>query len=124
MRIFKKEYTESTPEVYLNFDMKKLSIKGVCSPENPISFFNEIKDNLDAFIAENNEMELDFTFDYFNTGSSKCILNLLFIIKSKTDNNFNCKINWFLIGDDSEMRESGYFFEELTGLKFNYLETN
>lgn len=123
MKIYKKDNTESTPEVDFNFGLKKLAIKGVCSPENPIAFFNEIKEHLEEYIAEHNEMELDFTFDYFNTGSSKCILNLLFNIKSKSDENFNCKINWFLVGNDSEMRESGKFFEELTGLKFNYLET-
>jgi len=124
MVIFKKENTESTPAVDFDYSSKVLSIKGVCSPENPIAFFEEIFTHINEFKQQNSELLVEFTFDYFNTGSSKCILNLLFKIKSKTGKDFNCKINWFVLGDDEEMRESGELFEELSGLKFNYLTAN
>jgi SiaC family regulatory phosphoprotein len=124
MKIFKKANTESTPEVEFNFESKKLSIKGVCSPENPTSFFLPIYSHLEEYKETNDELLIEFMLDYFNTASSKCILNLLFNLKSNPDKKFNCKINWFIVDGDDEMKECGELYEELTKLKFNYIAIN
>jgi hypothetical protein len=111
------EASHSTPEV--NFSVAKgvLKIKGICTPENPKMFFDPVMEKLIEFQKEARSLVIEIYLDYFNSGSSKSLLNL-FIEASK--HTTELKIIW--ISEDEELKESGVILEEITGLKFEYID--
>jgi len=117
--------TKSSPEIIFDDQEHKLFIKGICTPENPIHFFQPVVDILEEYLTNNNQLIIDIYLDYFNTGSSKCLLNL-FSKVANTSNHVksNTIVNWIVDEDDSELKEAGEVFEEITGLKFNYISQN
>jgi hypothetical protein len=114
--------TKSSPEIIFDDQEHKLFIKGICTPENPIHFFQPVVDILEKHLAINNQLIIDIYLDYFNTGSSKCLLNLFSkVAKTSPEVKSNTIVNWIVDEDDSELKEAGEVFEEITGLKFNYI---
>lgn len=113
------EKTNSTPEVTINDTTFKMS--GVCTPENPPKFFDTFKQEFDNLIHSGSARELIFHLDYFNTGSSKCLLNL-FKGVSQNQNKSNIKITWVFENGDDEMKESGELYAEIADMEFTFLE--
>jgi hypothetical protein len=67
------------------------------------------------------ETVVDVKLEYFNTSSSKCILDLfkkLEGISSAT----NVKVNWYFEVDDEDMEEAGQDYQAIIGLPFNIIE--
>lgn len=115
------EATGSTPEIILDIEAKTLQIKGICTPENPRLFFEPIFQAMDDFQKSNEKILVEICLDYFNTGSSKCLLNLFYMISNNPTLKTNSEVNWVIEDSDPDIKESGLLFEEITGLKFNYL---
>ncbi len=113
--------TDNTPEVVLDINAETLTIKGVCAPENPKEFFNAVNDAVEAYKNNKKTLQIDIFLEYFNTGSSKCLLNLFLLILSTEGNKLKSTFNWMIEEGDDELKESGQIFEELTGIKFNYI---
>jgi len=102
------EATSSTPQV--NFDHNgKLMLKGRSLILNVKEFYNPLIE----WISHLNTPSVRFTldFDYFNSGSSKQILEMLKMI----DSNNNVKdfdVFWHFEKDDEDILEVGQIFEE------------
>lgn len=58
---------------------------------------------------------------YFNTSSSRSILDILYILKEYEDNGGDVTINWFYTGDDYEIEEEVEDYMIDTGLKINLI---
>jgi hypothetical protein len=111
------ERTHSTPELELTDGV--FMISGVCAPENAADFFEKLKQPIDDVLQSGRKYELVFKLDYFNTTSSKCLLDL-FRKLGASPNRGNVSVLWFYDFDDEEMRESGEIFSELAGVDFVY----
>lgn len=111
------EPTIGTPKV--DFDVKAgvLKITGICTPENPKQFFEPIMDTLRDFQGTGKPLTIEVFLEYFNSGSSKALLNL-FLATSKTVNETN--IHW--LSEDEELKDAGIILEEISGLKFKYFD--
>ena len=110
---YKIEKTDETPEVI--FTEKSLTLAGRSLPENVTSFYSKIMQDL-------KEVNQDFTFniklEYFNTATSKIILDMLYILEEKKINT----VNWYYDQDDEDMFDAGVEYSELVeGLKFNFI---
>lgn len=116
-KIFTK--TEKTPEVLFDYDNNVISIKGICVPEDPKNFFDKITLNLLNF---KNNLQYDIYLEYFNTGTSKCLLNLLIESTKEIYDFKKLEVNWVIEEGDEELREAGEVFEEISKIKFNYKE--
>ncbi|MCU0359407.1 MAG: DUF1987 domain-containing protein [Bacteroidia bacterium] len=114
------EATTSTPEIILDPGAKTLQIKGICTPENPRLFFDPLFEAMELFQKNNDRILIEICLDYFNTGSSKCLLNLFYMISNNQQMKQNSEVNWVIEDSDPDIKESGLLFEEITGLKFNY----
>lgn len=109
--------THSTPDVIFKMKEGVLKIAGICTPENPKTFFEPIGDKLSEFQGVKQTLEIEFFLDYFNSGSSKAIMNLL-VDASKKIANLNVK--W--LSSDEELRDSGEILEEITKVKFEFVD--
>ena len=67
--------TKVSPEINLDPDSGIAEIVGESYPENSVSFYQPLMDWLDNAIGDKINLEFNFKLDYFNTSSSKCIID-------------------------------------------------
>ncbi len=114
------EGSKTKPYVKFISDKARLEIGGESYPENAMEFYKPIGQWLATFLSENTEKEITFTFKmiYFNTSSSKAILDLLDQLESHHKSGGRVKLLWLFEEDDEDIEESGEEF--LDGLSINY----
>lgn len=107
------EGTKMTPNVILDSDKKKYAITGNSRPENPLQFYKPIFDWLTNYLENTDErMVFEVQLDYFNTSTSKVLLDLFELFEKFADTK-DIHVVWFYQSDDEEMQEAG---EELLDL--------
>lgn len=111
-----------SPEISLNFSEQKFCFEGKSLPENPEEFYRPVINLIKNFISTNpTKLVVDFKFEYFNTASSKKILDILDILDKNMDSK-NLNINWYYKSSDEDIREAGEDMQDLTSLSFNFKE--
>ena len=71
------EGTPKTPTISFDPESGKMELKGRSIPENSIEFYKIIVDALDEYAKSPKELtNVVIQLEYFNTSSSKCILDL------------------------------------------------
>jgi hypothetical protein len=107
------EATKMTPQIELDPDKKVFSLSGNSRPENPMQFYKTMFEWLNAFFEETSEkMTFEVKMDYFNTSTSKILLDL-FELFEKFAESKDIHVIWYYQSDDEEMQEAG---EELLDL--------
>jgi hypothetical protein len=112
--------TEDTPEIILDADNKKYAISGRSLPEDVSTFYAPVMRWLDDLeIKPIKDLELEIKLEYFNTASSKIILDILMKIEDiNNKSEGNMKIKWFYDSSDEDMLEAGEEYKELVDLPF------
>lgn len=117
------ESTSDTPEVILDKLGNKFSFSGTSIPENTKGFFQPIFDWIDGYVLNANEETIvNFKMKYFNTSSTKSILDIMIQFKELAKNNKMLIINWHFPEDDDDMFEAGEGFSKMMRFPFNYLK--
>ncbi len=117
MNIINLEGTEDTPKIILNKADEIYEISGRSLPEDSAEFFQPIINWIEDYAQDpNSSMNFVFKLEYFNTASSKLILDIL----SKLEELPGIKITWFYHDDDEDMEEAGKEFSELVDIHFEY----
>lgn len=118
-----KEGTPKTPSI--RFDAKQgiIEIKGRSIPENSIEFYKPMVDWLEEYAAmPAPKTSVNIHLEYFNTSSSKCILDIFkkleAIHKAKND----VEVNWYYEEDDEDMLEAGEDYESIIRIPFKMIE--
>ncbi len=114
--------TFKTPS--LNFDYAKgtLEISGRSLPEHSIEFFKEALQWLDSYIARPKaETIVNVKLEYFNTSSSKIILDIFKKIEKLHLQGNKVVVNWYFEDDDPDMQEQGEIFAEITKVPINHV---
>ncbi len=104
---------------YINFNAQT----GVCEIEgqsyitNTYAFYEPIYNWLESFLAETS-LAVDFhvKITYFNTSSSKCILEILRILKKFKDKKGNLSVCWHLNRQDEDLEDEVQYFAMATNL--------
>ena len=118
-----REETLKTP--YIKFDGEKglIEIKGRSIPENSIEFYKPLIDWLEKFAGQSSgKTSVNVKLEYFNTSSSKCILDIfrkLELIHKKGD---EVEINWYYEEDDEDMFEAGEDYQSIINIPFKMIE--
>jgi hypothetical protein len=109
--------TFETPSVILDSSKGLLEFSGRSLPEDTTSFYKPILSWVDSYLGESPEKtEIAIKLEYFNTATSKVLLNLL----NKFQSTGNVIVHWFHYEEDEDMLESGKEFAELVNLPFDY----
>ncbi len=116
------ESSKSTPAILLDRLNGTIKMEGRSLPENPKTYYESVKRWLSVY-AENPENETNVTFDldYFNTASGKVIMEIIDILKTIDERGKEIKIEWRYQEDDEDTLEAGEDFAELTGLEMNFI---
>ncbi len=117
MNILNLEGTEDTPKIILDKSNGIFEISGRSLPEDSAEFFQPVLDWLRSY-QENPSPETTFMFklEYFNTASSKLILDVL----SQLEEIEGTKVVWHFHEDDEDMEEAGEEFSELVEVPFEF----
>ncbi|PKR80865.1 nuclear pore complex subunit [Brumimicrobium salinarum] len=117
------EGTPKTPTV--NFDATKgeLELKGRSIPENSVEFYSSLNKWIEDY-GKNPKAETQFNvkLEYFNTSSSKCILDLFKLLEGINGNGTDVKVNWYFEEDDEDMEEAGEDYQAIIPLPFKMIE--
>ena len=117
------EGSAKTPSVSFDGDAGVLEMRGRSIPENSIEFFQPLIDWVDSYgSTPKAETRVDMKLEYFNTSSSKCILDLFKRLEKINSNDSAVIINWFYETDDEDMEEAGEDYAAIVGLDFKILE--
>lgn len=107
--------TEDTPKVILDQSESKFEISGRSLPEDAAEFFSSILNWLKEYSAAPNPVTaMEIKLEYFNTASSKLILDVL----TRCEKIPGAKVVWYYHEDDEDMQEAGEEFSELIELPF------
>lgn len=117
------EGTPKTPSI--KFDDKDgiFEIKGRSIPENSVEFYKPLNEWLDEYM----QVPLDKTvvnirLEYFNTSSSKCILDVFKRLEAIHRSKHDVEINWFYEEDDEDMLEAGEDYDSIIKVPFKMIE--
>ena len=123
MDSIKIEGTRKTPEINFDAEQGKVLIEGRSIPENSIEFYKPLVDWLEEYGNEPKEKtEVNIKLEYFNTSSSKCILDVFKKLETIHKNNKDVVINWYYEEDDEDMLEAGEDYQSILKIPFKMIE--
>lgn len=104
--------SKTTPEI--NFDAEKniLTVSGESFPENSANFYEPVFKWLNEYLSKEPEFTFIFKLVYFNTSSSKAILDLMYILENYFKAKSKGNLVWFYDEDDEDIYDSGLEFTE------------
>jgi hypothetical protein len=124
LQVLEIEGSNKTP--YIRFDPETgvLEMKGRSIPENAVEFYKPLVDWLTEY-AKNpkDKTVVNIQLEYFNTSSSKCILDVF--KKLEEINKKEGKeviVNWYYEEDDEDMLEAGEDYQSILKLPFRMVE--
>jgi hypothetical protein len=115
--------TQDTPQVILDNQQNRYWFTGTSIPENTKKFYEPIF----AWIAEyvkqpNKETIVNFKMKYFNTSSTKSLLDIMDSFKEIARQGKPLIINWYFHEEDEDMYEAGVGFSKMVRFPFNYIK--
>lgn len=114
------EATSFTPDIHFNAKNNELMLKGRSHPENALEFYEPINKWLNEYLINANDpINMTVKLEYFNSPSSKVlveILKKLFILKSK---GIEVVVNWICEKSDEDMKDVILAMSELTEMPIN-----
>jgi SiaC family regulatory phosphoprotein len=114
------EQTPKTPSIIFDSTSGILEIKGRSIPENALAFYKPIKEFVAAYIKSPQPItKVDIQLEYFNTSSSKCILDFFKQLEKINQAQYKIVINWCYESDDDDILESGEYYQEIIKIPFN-----
>ena len=112
-----------TPDILLDGDNGQIKLKGRSIPENSIEFFDPIYSWIDTYCESPcSETVLDVRLEYFNTSSSKCLLDIFKKFEKINGNRSHVRVNWYFERDDEDMAEAGEDYQAIVDLPFDISE--
>ena len=116
--------TRFTPEIIFRYSENYLEISGESYPENTSEFYGPVFESLTAYLNAIGDQAVTVTIrlKYFNSSSSKILINLFDHLEEFAEGGKNITVNWVHKEGDDDSREFGEeFAEDLQALTFNII---
>ncbi len=119
-------FLEGSPKTpHVNFDPETglLELKGRSIPENSIDFYKPLIDWLDKYgRSPRPKTALHVQLEYFNTSSSKCILDLFKKLEGVRATGNEVTVLWHYEADDEDMLEAGEDYAGIINIPFKMIQ--
>jgi len=116
--------TQETPEILLDKEQGIFEIKGKSLPEDVKEFYNPILSWFEDYSQNpNKQTVLKVKMDYFNTASSKMILEIFESLQELFDKGNDVSIEWYYMADDEDMEDAGQDYSDLVKIPFKFIST-
>ncbi len=122
MELLRIEQTDDSPLVILDQQNNLFEISGKSLPEDVVDFYRPVLDWLVSY-RKNPNPKTEFTIKliYFNTASSKLILDILMIFEEMVEEGHDVLVKWLSHKSDDDMQEAGKEYEEMVDVPFEHL---
>ena len=119
MDVLHIEPTDETPKIVLDPDNNVYEFVGKSLPEDVTTFYGPVLDWLDEYgESPNDKTVIEFKLVYFNTASSKLILDILFKLEEIAEDGADLSVVWHYQEDDEDMQEAGEEYADLVEMPF------
>jgi hypothetical protein len=116
------EPTSMTPRVEFLFQLGKLKLTGRSIPENSMEFFQPLHEWTTAYMEQpHSETIIEIRLEYFNTSSSKSLLDLLKKFEAIHEKKSTLLVRWYYEEDDEDMMEAGEDYQAIILLPFEFV---
>lgn len=117
--------TENTPAIHFDPQQNRLEIKGSSIPEDGFAFFRPLLKWVDSYLhTAPNYIVVKIQLDYFNTTSSKFILDIFKKLESYKKENVELIVNWYFAFGDDDLEEAGLNYSEMVKIPFALIPYN
>ena len=122
METLRLEPTDDNPLILLDKKNNQFEFSGKSLPEDVVEFYQPALDWLETYKSQpNSKTEFNCKLIYFNTASSKLILDVLMIFEEMVEEGHDVLIKWFSLQSDEDMQEAGKEYEEMVDVPFEHL---
>ena len=111
--------TAKTPQIEWNDEQSTLTLSGRSIPENAVEFYRPVLDWIQCLDADT-PMTVMVQLEYFNTSSSKCLLDLFKRLETSSE----IQVKWHFDADDEDMLEAGEDYDHIVSLPFTFIEVD
>lgn len=122
MEVIKIVGTDDTPSVTLDVANEIFEISGRSLPEDVAAFYEPILDWLDRYSEEAaGKTVFNFKLVYFNTASSKMLLDILLKLEEMYEGGKEVLVRWHFPEDDEDMEEAGEEYADIVEVPFEQI---
>ena len=122
MEVIKIVETDDTPSVTLDVANEIFEISGRSLPEDVAVFYEPILDWIDRYSEEaTGKTIFNFKLVYFNTASSKMILDILLKLEEMHEAGKDVLVRWHYPEDDEDMEEAGEEYSDIVDVPFEQI---
>jgi len=119
METIKIQGTEDTPKVILDKENELMEVSGRSLPEDVASFYEPVLTWLEEYAQNPNPKTIfNFKLIYFNTASSKLLLDILMKLEEIHEAGHDVLIRWHFPEDDEDMEEAGEEYADIVDVPF------
>ncbi|MBR4266342.1 MAG: DUF1987 domain-containing protein [Bacteroidales bacterium] len=119
MSVIKIQGSDDTPTVVLDKENNIFEISGRSLPEDVVAFYNPILDWLSEYAKDPlDKTVFNFKLEYFNTASSKLLLDVLLKLEDINSAGHDVLVKWHYPDDDEDMEEAGEEYSDIVDVPF------
>ncbi len=123
MEIYTRVGTLKTPTINFNLDAGTMEIRGRSTPEDTVVFYKPFLEALDKYAASPQPTTtVTIELEYFNTSSSRSILNALRKLQAIHLAGSPVTINWLYEETDDDILEAGKEYGDIINIPFNMIK--
>lgn len=121
MEALRIEATDDSPEIILDQEGNCFEISGKSLPEDVVFFYQPVLDWLNEYRKNPKPFtRIDFKLSYFNTASSKLILDIMMILEEMKEEGQGVLVKWISLASDEDMQEAGREYQEMVDVPFEH----
>jgi len=110
------------PEVFFDAKTGDCQIIGESYMEEPVAFYQVLISWLKDYMKLGNPVSFSFKLTYFNTSSSRFLVEIMYLLKRYESDGKQVNISWYYTSENKAMlQEEVDDFEDETGIKINFL---
>ena len=114
--------TDDIPSVTLDIEDEVYQFSGRSLPEDVSAFYDPILEWFNDFSHTDKEsIIVDFKLEYFNTASSKLILDILLKLEEMMEEGKKVSVKWYFPEDDEDMEEAGEEYADIVDIPFEQI---
>lgn len=122
METIKINGTDDTPGIVLDAASEVFEVSGRSLPEDVTAFYDPVLNWLDEYAEKPNpKTEFVFKLTYFNTASSKVLLDILMKLEDINNDGHEVIVKWYSPEDDEDMQEAGEEYADIVDIAFEQL---
>jgi hypothetical protein len=118
------EATKSTPYILLDPQANQILMKGESYPENAAKFYAPVFSWIERYFSSHDPKKIvvDFELLYFNSSSSKALMNLLEMLEHAVSSGHEVLVYWHYNAENDLSLECGQELQEdAPSLLFNFV---